>query len=36
MRMYQKVVQTNSITKTAEELHLTLPAVSIQLKNFQE
>jgi DNA-binding transcriptional LysR family regulator len=30
------VVQTLSITKAAEELHLTQPAVSIQLKNFQD
>ncbi|TCO09327.1 LysR family transcriptional regulator [Natronoflexus pectinivorans] len=36
LRIYQKVVQTNSITKAAEVLHLTQPAVSIQLKNFQE
>jgi DNA-binding transcriptional LysR family regulator len=31
-----KVTQTLSITKAAEELHLTQPAVSIQLKNFQD
>ena len=29
-------MQTQSVTKAAEELHLTQPAVSIQLKNFQE
>jgi DNA-binding transcriptional LysR family regulator len=31
-----KIVQTQSITKASEELHLTQPAVSIQLKNFQD
>ncbi len=36
LRVFQKVVQTLSITKAAEELHLTQPAVSIQLKNFQD
>ncbi|MBK7889191.1 MAG: LysR family transcriptional regulator [Bacteroidetes bacterium] len=30
-----KIVQTQSVTKASEELHLTQPAVSIQLKNFQ-
>lgn len=35
LRVYLKVVQTKSVTKAAEELHLTQPAVSIQLKNFQ-
>jgi DNA-binding transcriptional LysR family regulator len=30
------VVEARSITKAAEELHLTQPAVSIQLKNFQD
>ncbi|MCH7408572.1 LysR family transcriptional regulator [Belliella sp. DSM 111904] len=34
--VFLKVVETCSITKAAEELHLTQPAVSIQLKNFQE
>jgi LysR family transcriptional regulator, low CO2-responsive transcriptional regulator len=34
--IFQKVVNTKSITKAAEELHLTQPAVSIQLKNFQQ
>ena len=33
--IFLKVVQYRSITKAAEELHLTQPAVSIQLKNFQ-
>jgi DNA-binding transcriptional LysR family regulator len=36
LRVYLKVTQTASITKAAEELHLTQPAVSIQLKNFQD
>jgi len=35
LRIYLKITQTKSITKAAEELHLTQPAVSIQLKNFQ-
>jgi LysR family transcriptional regulator, low CO2-responsive transcriptional regulator len=34
--VFQKVVRLRSITKAAEELHLTQPAVSIQLKNFQD
>ncbi len=33
--IYQKVVETKSITRAAEELNLTQPAVSIQIKNFQ-
>ena len=36
LRIFLKVVNTLSVTKAAEELHLTQPAVSIQLKNFQE
>ena len=36
LRIFLKIVHTQSITKAAEELHLTQPAVSIQLKNFQE
>lgn len=35
LRIFLKVVNTLSITRAAEELHLTQPAVSIQLKNFQ-
>lgn len=35
LRIYLKVTQTSSITKAAKELHLSQPAVSIQLKNFQ-
>lgn len=36
LRVFIKVVENESITKAAEELHLTQPAVSIQLKNFQD
>ncbi len=36
LRIFLKVVQIGSITKAAEDLHLTQPAVSIQLKNFQD
>jgi DNA-binding transcriptional LysR family regulator len=36
LRIFLKVAQTESITKAAEVLHLTQPAVSIQLKNFQD
>lgn len=36
LKIYLKVVEHKSITKAAEELHLTQPAVSIQLKNFQK
>lgn len=36
LRIFLKVAQTLSITKAAEELHLTQPAVSIQFKNFQD
>jgi DNA-binding transcriptional LysR family regulator len=35
LQIFVKVTETLSITKAAEELHLTQPAVSIQLKNFQ-
>jgi DNA-binding transcriptional LysR family regulator len=34
--IFLKIVQTQSVTKASEELHLTQPAVSIQLKNFQD
>lgn len=34
--IFLKVSETGSITKAAEELHLTQPAVSIQLKNLQQ
>jgi DNA-binding transcriptional LysR family regulator len=36
LRVFLKVVQNQSVTKASEELHLTQPAVSIQLKNFQD
>lgn len=36
LQVFARVVQTKSITKAAEELYLTQPAVSIQLKNFQD
>ncbi len=36
LQIFLKIVQTKSITKASEELHLTQPAVSIQLKNFQD
>lgn len=35
LRIFLKVVEKKSITKASEELHLTQPAVSIQVKNFQ-
>jgi len=36
LQVFQKIAQVSSITKASKELHLTQPAVSIQLKNFQE
>ncbi|PWK80173.1 DNA-binding transcriptional LysR family regulator [Mucilaginibacter oryzae] len=36
LQIFLKVTQLKSITKAAEELHLTQPAVSIQLRNFQD
>ncbi|MDO8995992.1 MAG: LysR family transcriptional regulator [Sediminibacterium sp.] len=36
LQIFLKVVETLSVTKAAEELHLSQPAVSIQLKNFQD
>jgi DNA-binding transcriptional LysR family regulator len=35
LQVFLKICQTKSITKASEELHLTQPAVSIQLKNLQ-
>ncbi|MDZ4667336.1 MAG: LysR family transcriptional regulator [bacterium] len=35
LQIFLKIVQTQSVTKAAEELNLTQPAVSIQLKNLQ-
>ncbi len=36
LQIFLKISQIQSITKASEELHLTQPAVSIQLKNFQD
>lgn len=36
LRVFLRVSQTLSITRAAEELHLSQPAVSIQIKNLQE
>ena len=36
LQVFLKVAQTQSVTKAADELHLTQPAVSIQLRNFQD
>lgn len=36
LKIFLKVVQTRSITKASEELFMTQPAVSIQLKNLQD
>jgi LysR family transcriptional regulator, low CO2-responsive transcriptional regulator len=36
LRIFKKVVEYQSITKAAEILHLTQPAVSIQLRNLQQ
>jgi DNA-binding transcriptional LysR family regulator len=36
LQIFLKVIQTESITKAAEELFMTQPAVSIQLKNLQD
>ena len=35
LEIFLRIVQTGSVTKASELLHLTQPAVSIQLKNFQ-
>lgn len=35
LHIFLKITQTQSVTKASEELHLSQPAVSIQLKNFQ-
>lgn len=35
LQIFLKIVEYQSITKASEALHLTQPAVSIQLKNFQ-
>lgn len=36
LQVFLKVVETSSITRSSEELFMTQPAVSIQLKKFQE
>jgi DNA-binding transcriptional LysR family regulator len=36
LHIFLKIVQTKSVTKASKELHLTQPAVSIQLRNFQD
>lgn len=36
LHVFLKISQTESITKASEELHISQPAVSIQLRNFQE
>ena len=36
LKVFLKVSKTKSITKASEELYLSQPAVSIQLKNFQD
>lgn len=36
LQIFLKIVKTQSVTKASEELNLTQPAVSIQLKNFQD
>ncbi|MCB0697152.1 MAG: LysR family transcriptional regulator [Chitinophagaceae bacterium] len=36
LQIFLKITQTQSVTKAAEQLHLTQPAVSIQLKKFQD
>lgn len=36
LQIFLKIAEAQSITKASEELHLTQPAVSIQLKKFQD
>ena len=36
LHVFHKVFETKSITKASEQLFMTQPAVSIQLKNFQQ
>ena len=36
LHIFLKIAQTESVTRASEELHLTQPAVSIQLKNLQD
>ena len=36
LEIFKKIVDLKSVTKASEQLFLTQPAVSIQLKNFQD
>jgi LysR family transcriptional regulator, low CO2-responsive transcriptional regulator len=36
LRVFVKIAELESVTQAAEQLHLTQPAVSIQLRNFQD
>ena len=36
LQIFLKIVQSKSVTKASEALNLSQPAVSIQLKNFQD
>lgn len=36
LQIFLEIAQSKSVTRTAEKLYLTQPAVSIQLKNFQD
>lgn len=36
LRIFLKIVESKSITKASEELNMTQPSVSIQLRNFQD
>ncbi|TMM28826.1 LysR family transcriptional regulator [Polaribacter aestuariivivens] len=36
LEIFKKIAETESVTKASEQLFLTQPAVSIQLKNFQD
>ena len=36
LEIFKKIAETQSVTKASEQLFLTQPAVSIQLKNFQD
>lgn len=36
LKIFATISRTNSVTKASEELHLSQPAVSMQLRNFQE